>query len=260
MKDNARHDQGSARSLRTPLSRSATPARRFETSGESTYKTQTKCRQNRKCDIFSYSAPTTYNFSSVKCLNFPHRSGDLSDEVQFSRVQAVFFRSAFLRPFLICNARPRISKSPHPRVAAKRPMWQLSFTYCTRVFLVAANRQNRRTRRFRPRRIKYLRKPKSTCADFLSSRNFGGAGALDARPSTLDAYAFVVNPKMRKNETFPETQKTDPLRPSHLRRVPCVPSHFQGRALDPRRSTRPVAPRLSTVPNWCRFVVMKGLW
>ena len=71
MKDNARHDQGSARSLRTPLSRSATPLGRFETSGKSTYKTQTKFRQNRKGDFFKYSAPTTYNFSRVKCLNFP---------------------------------------------------------------------------------------------------------------------------------------------------------------------------------------------
>jgi hypothetical protein len=34
-------------------------------------KTQTKCRQNRKCDFISRSAPTTYNFNAVKCLNFP---------------------------------------------------------------------------------------------------------------------------------------------------------------------------------------------
>ena len=73
MKANTRQMPGSTRSCRTPLSRSAPPARRFETSGESTYKTQTKCRQNRECDFFNYLPSSTYNFNAVKCLNFPGR-------------------------------------------------------------------------------------------------------------------------------------------------------------------------------------------
>ena len=34
-------------------------------------KTQTKCRQNRKCDFFNACAPNTYNVSALTCLNFP---------------------------------------------------------------------------------------------------------------------------------------------------------------------------------------------
>ena len=32
-------------------------------------KTQTKCRQNLKCDFFNDYAPTTYNFNALTCLN-----------------------------------------------------------------------------------------------------------------------------------------------------------------------------------------------
>ena len=71
MKDNARHVPGSTRSCRTRLSRSATAAWRFQIFAKSTYKTQTKRRQNRKCDFFSSSASTVYNFNALTCLNFP---------------------------------------------------------------------------------------------------------------------------------------------------------------------------------------------
>jgi len=70
MTDNARHIPGSTRSCRTPLSRSATPPRRFQNLGKSTYKIQTKFRQNRECDFSNHSASTTYNFNALKCLNF----------------------------------------------------------------------------------------------------------------------------------------------------------------------------------------------
>ncbi len=69
MKANARHVPASTRSCRTPLSRSAIRARRFNNLGKSTYKTQTKFRQKRDCDFFNYAASITYNFSAVKCLN-----------------------------------------------------------------------------------------------------------------------------------------------------------------------------------------------
>ena len=123
MKDHARHDQGSARSLCTPLSQSATPERRVETLGESTYKTQTKCRQNRKCDIFSYSPPTTYNFSCLKCLNFSRRNVYLSGEMLFSRFQAAFFGPPFSAPSRLqrTSPRPHVSGSHQLRFAAKPP-------------------------------------------------------------------------------------------------------------------------------------------
>jgi hypothetical protein len=37
-------------------------------------KTQTKCRQNLKCDFLNYSPQTTYNFNPLTCLNpsVPH--------------------------------------------------------------------------------------------------------------------------------------------------------------------------------------------
>jgi hypothetical protein len=69
MKANARHEPGSTRSRRTALSRSASSIRRFPSPSKSTYKTQTKCIQNRKCDFFSVYASMTYNFNAVKCLN-----------------------------------------------------------------------------------------------------------------------------------------------------------------------------------------------
>ncbi len=71
MKDNARHVPGSIRSFRAVMFQSVTSARRFQSLWKSTYKTQTKCIQNRKCDFFNYSTSTTYNFNAVKCLNFP---------------------------------------------------------------------------------------------------------------------------------------------------------------------------------------------
>ena len=71
MKDHARHVPGSIQSRCSTLSRSTALPRRFQASGKSTYKTQTKCRQNFKCDFFSYSPSNTYNFSAVTCLNSP---------------------------------------------------------------------------------------------------------------------------------------------------------------------------------------------
>jgi hypothetical protein len=71
MKNNARRVPGSIRSCRAVMFQSATSARRFQSLRKSTYKTQTKCIQNRKCDFFNYSASTTYNFDAVKCPNFP---------------------------------------------------------------------------------------------------------------------------------------------------------------------------------------------
>jgi hypothetical protein len=70
MKAHTHQEPSSIRSRPTPLPRSATRARRLPTFPKSTYKTQTKCRQNRECEFFSASAVSTYNFNAVKCLNF----------------------------------------------------------------------------------------------------------------------------------------------------------------------------------------------
>ena len=70
MTDHARHVPGSTGSCGTPLSRSATFPRHFQNLWKSTCKTQTKLRQNRKCDFFNAYGSTTYNFNAVKCLNF----------------------------------------------------------------------------------------------------------------------------------------------------------------------------------------------
>jgi len=69
--DKAHHASGSTRTCGIPLSRSATRLRRLQGSRQSTYKTQTKCRQNRKCRFFNRSTSITYNFSPLKCLNSP---------------------------------------------------------------------------------------------------------------------------------------------------------------------------------------------
>src|SRR5688572_16726302 len=84
MKDNARQDQGSTRSLRTALSRPATPPRRFQIPGKSTYKTQTKCIQNRGCCFIIYSASTTYNFTTGKYLHFLMSRRTLSADTPIS--------------------------------------------------------------------------------------------------------------------------------------------------------------------------------
>jgi hypothetical protein len=70
MNDNTRPVPGSTRSCRNPLSRPASPAKPFQDFAKSTYKTQTKCRQNHKYDFFNDSASTTYNFNPLTCLNF----------------------------------------------------------------------------------------------------------------------------------------------------------------------------------------------
>jgi hypothetical protein len=70
VKAKTRHVPGSSRSCGTPLSRSTDRPRRFHNFGKSTYKTQTKCRQNHKYDFLNYSASTTYNFTVLTCLNF----------------------------------------------------------------------------------------------------------------------------------------------------------------------------------------------
>ena len=69
MKANARHVPGSTRSCRAALSRFTTPTWRFQNLDKSTYKTQTKCTQKRKCDFFNRFLSTTYNFNAVTCLN-----------------------------------------------------------------------------------------------------------------------------------------------------------------------------------------------
>ncbi len=61
---------GSTRSCRTPLSRSATPTRRFHSHWKSTHKTQTKCIQ--KCEFYLVKdyPKATYNCNAIKCLSF----------------------------------------------------------------------------------------------------------------------------------------------------------------------------------------------
>jgi hypothetical protein len=66
MKDHARHVPGSTGSRR----RTFVFIRVDSWLAQSTYKTQTKCIQNRNSDFFNYSVSTTYNFNAVTCLNF----------------------------------------------------------------------------------------------------------------------------------------------------------------------------------------------
>ena len=66
MKDNAHHVPGSTGSRR----RTFVFIRVDSWLTQSTYKTQTKCIQNRNRDFFNYSVSTTCNFNAVTCLNF----------------------------------------------------------------------------------------------------------------------------------------------------------------------------------------------
>ena len=74
MKDNARQEPGSTRSLSTPLSRSATPARRFASPSKNPYKIRTKSDHFREREFFNRSSPSTYNFNALKCTDFLRRS------------------------------------------------------------------------------------------------------------------------------------------------------------------------------------------
>jgi hypothetical protein len=70
MKNNARQDKGSTESLRTPLSKSATPTRRFEVRRENPTKMQPKCNQKRECHFFKCSVSTAYNFDTLNRSHF----------------------------------------------------------------------------------------------------------------------------------------------------------------------------------------------
>ena len=71
MKENVRRVPGSIRSRRAALSRLAALPSRCQLPAESTYKMQTKRRQNRKCDFISDYESTTYDVHTVKCLHLP---------------------------------------------------------------------------------------------------------------------------------------------------------------------------------------------
>jgi hypothetical protein len=70
MKDNARHVPSSTRSCRTPLSRSATPTRRFPAVPEKCVRYAYKMRPNFKTQISIHSPSTVYNFEPLKCTHF----------------------------------------------------------------------------------------------------------------------------------------------------------------------------------------------
>src|SRR5688500_9275501 len=67
MKANTRDVPGSTWSCRIPFFGLAALSWR---SSKSTYKTQTKYRQNRECDFITCYVSDTYNFNSIKCLHF----------------------------------------------------------------------------------------------------------------------------------------------------------------------------------------------
>jgi hypothetical protein len=70
MRDHARHEPGSTQSHRTAVPRSVAHPRRFQTLAKSTYKIQTKCIQNRRCNCITCSASMAYNLNVIKCRRF----------------------------------------------------------------------------------------------------------------------------------------------------------------------------------------------
>jgi hypothetical protein len=85
----------------------------------------------------------------------------------------------------------------------------------------------------------------TTCDDEPASRSVLEPGKiitpiLPIIPMPAGVRFFGVREEMRKNETIPNTRKTDLLRQRHLRRRFCAPSHFQqvGIWQFGRRSTR----------------------
>jgi len=73
MKANARQEPGSTPSRRTGLSRSAPPPRRFQIIPETSVQNLYKSEHFRECEFFNGSATTTYNFTAIKCTDFPGR-------------------------------------------------------------------------------------------------------------------------------------------------------------------------------------------
>jgi hypothetical protein len=66
MKANARHAPVSTRSCGTPLSRSPTPLRRFQTVSEKPVQDPHKSDHFCECEIFNCYASSTYNFNTLK--------------------------------------------------------------------------------------------------------------------------------------------------------------------------------------------------
>src|SRR5688572_27552462 len=84
MKDNARHVPGSTRSRRTPLSRSPTPARRFQIAPEKCVHYAYKMRPNFKMQNPTRLFPTTYNFNASKCTDFTPLNLNLTPNLNLS--------------------------------------------------------------------------------------------------------------------------------------------------------------------------------
>ncbi len=65
--------------------------------GQNADKTQTKCRQNHKCNFVNHSALTTYNLNALTCLNFPARPLSAADSrciaTESSHARALLYKT-----------------------------------------------------------------------------------------------------------------------------------------------------------------------
>jgi len=200
MTDHARQVPGSTRSRRTPFSRSATPPWRPQDLGKSTYKTQTKFRQNRKCNLFSIYPSTTCNFNAVKCLNlwatawFPLSQGEGQGEGQTG---SSFSGGSRHHPFSLGKKVGMRDKPVHSG------LWRPVATYFT---YTVQNRRNRRVRRFSTNpttRYQVLTHTKIGVRRFFR-RLILCASLRSLRPS------LRVPLETGKNRNFPEFRFPDP--------------------------------------------------
>jgi hypothetical protein len=223
MKDNARHFPGSTPSRGTPFSRSTALPGRSLIHTKSTYKTQTKCRQNRKCDFFIVSASTIYGFSAVNCLHFCATDRSPLARGDGKRVG----QTCFL-----------LSPSPHHPISPSAALPVRSSASCRlcvdtgrQLILYTGQNETFETETGRSRRV-FLTNLKT----FLRPVSFCPAvgRAVPRAPHSCRLVSIVVSPKMGNNETNPKTKNTDPLRRRHLRQHRRISSHFGKRAGGPK--------------------------
>jgi hypothetical protein len=225
MKANTRQTPGSTQSCRIALPRSATPARHCLAHMKSTYKTQTKCRQNRECEFFIYSAPTTYNLNAVRCLNSlvrrthnrnptPNRpfgansaakSGSLGVEPvtrlrRFPQTAMVAQHSGLLRMDAPCDVAADTVYAPiQNRIKPNKTEWKCQGPSQTMPDVATS------LRGARPRAVRV--RVRATFGSALDARRSTLVARLSAVLALRDSRPSVVNPEWEKMRQIPKHRK-----------------------------------------------------
>jgi hypothetical protein len=215
MKANIRHVQGSTRSRRTTLPRSAISARRFSIAAKSTYKMRTKCIQKCTCKFVNCSPTETYNFEALKRMHFaaaeqfPLPGGEGQGEGQTGSPwcsdprQPIPSALSVFAPLLLTRASP--TPQPELTILDKMRLLRLRLPRMGNFETIPI------LARFQPRCTNDLRRHRHRASHFAQTSDERTASpprsTLDSRPSTLDPRLSTLD--SRGHGCSPKPNKTE---------------------------------------------------